>query len=96
MSLWERGNFYAIFGLIYSSGVFGTVQIAEMWLGHLPPQVGARIAHPRNRSKRHKTGYMLQTRKTCAKLSFVGASRVTQNSDHVTLLLPDCSAGETR
>lgn len=39
--LLEGGKFFMIFGLSYPAGMFAGMQVAEMWLDHLPPPVSA-------------------------------------------------------
>lgn len=35
--------FYAMFGLTYPMGVFAALQVAELWLNHLPAPVGTAL-----------------------------------------------------
>lgn len=39
-ALWDDGMFYIEFGVAYPSILFCAVHIGELWLGHLPQQVG--------------------------------------------------------
>lgn len=49
MPLWEGGKFYIIFGLAYPAGMFAAMQVAELWLDHLPAPVGAASTRCRRR-----------------------------------------------
>ena len=40
----EGGKFFMIFGLSYPAGMFAGMQVAEMWLDHLPPPVSAALS----------------------------------------------------
>lgn len=58
MPLFDGINFYVLFGVSFPAAIFAGMQIGELWLDHLPPQVNTarHISHAPKPEKRQKAG----------------------------------------